>query len=1023
MAAIPPATRATRLHHFCGGLMEACWLAAVVLVPLAYNPHGVAAFQPFKMAVVRLIALILATAWAVRLAGGGGGFSFAGKRPAGLNALLLGVAGLALAQVFSTILSIDPMQSLWGFSPMRWGFVSFLAELVIFAAVATQLRSAAQLDRLTAAIILPTIPLGFFALAQSFGFDPLSLDYKSAEEQLSAVSLAGHKISLGAHLAMVIPFTLARIIEVFQRPGTGRRIFPVTVYGTILLLQLAAVVLAKGRGPLLGLLAGLAALLVAWAALENSRKMLRWGLATVLGAVLFLGTLSMPHGPLAALTHWPVLKRFSSALPVGQTADPFRVSLWNRAPDVVLAKTPFILPDGHPDRSPRLRTATGFGQETLQGVLPRYWTWIDPQRRLEKSFHNLFWDSWFSFGALGLGALVLVFASGLWLAFRVVGFSPGKTEAGLGLLAAAAVSAVLVTRFGPGFFGLGVQAGLAAGFVLALAARIVASREKNEPSSQDPRLALPAIAAGAALVAHLVETAFAFQVAATSLLFWICLGLLAAHAHSTTVSWTSQSESARPWALPLLAGIVMTALIFAFVHLDFAQAMSWQEILSVSLTRMRHTRAASHLVPLVVLTSLVLLAALVAAESARCGDCRGAAFRRTLLAAGGLAVGYAVGKAIHLAALGPLPGKSVPVVEIIGQAIRAEWLVTGFLLWAGVLVGLLGWLCCREGSAELARSSRREIFTAALLAAGALGVSYPVALRFTLADTALAAGDLRLSSPDLRTRQTAPAVFARAIRHDPWASEYRLRLADACQNLAAATDVRTGESYLDQAAANLAIGDRISPLSPASYALARLAMLRALAARQPEEKHRFAQEAQRHFERALRADPASDQMWVESAVVAGELLHDHAAAAEKMRATGHTVSARAAENWAEAYAGWSVHVGHPILSRAYAERGIFLYQRALEATFESRGSKFPLLIGQGTLHRNLRQFPEALAAFQAAAALPHRSDSWRADAMLAFTFADLEDRRAALVHSVKAMREAPPAAQEALRELLGQLQR
>ena len=54
-----PARPFSRLHEICGGLMEACWLAAVVLVPLAYNPHGIAAFQPFKMACFRLLAAII----------------------------------------------------------------------------------------------------------------------------------------------------------------------------------------------------------------------------------------------------------------------------------------------------------------------------------------------------------------------------------------------------------------------------------------------------------------------------------------------------------------------------------------------------------------------------------------------------------------------------------------------------------------------------------------------------------------------------------------------------------------------------------------------------------------------------------------------------------------------------------------------------------------------------------------------------------------------------------------------------
>jgi hypothetical protein len=84
-----PARPFSRLHEICGGLMEACWLAAVVLVPLAYNPHGIAAFQPFKMACFRLLAAVLAAAWVVRRIEAG---PSAKRPPATPLVVVLGVA-------------------------------------------------------------------------------------------------------------------------------------------------------------------------------------------------------------------------------------------------------------------------------------------------------------------------------------------------------------------------------------------------------------------------------------------------------------------------------------------------------------------------------------------------------------------------------------------------------------------------------------------------------------------------------------------------------------------------------------------------------------------------------------------------------------------------------------------------------------------------------------------------------------------------------------------------------------------
>ena len=49
----------TSLQRACRGLMEACWLAAVMVVPVAYNPQMLSGFQPFKTALLRLFAMIL----------------------------------------------------------------------------------------------------------------------------------------------------------------------------------------------------------------------------------------------------------------------------------------------------------------------------------------------------------------------------------------------------------------------------------------------------------------------------------------------------------------------------------------------------------------------------------------------------------------------------------------------------------------------------------------------------------------------------------------------------------------------------------------------------------------------------------------------------------------------------------------------------------------------------------------------------------------------------------------------------
>jgi tetratricopeptide (TPR) repeat protein len=993
-------------------LVEACWLAAVVVVPLAYNPHGIAAFQPFKMAIVRLLAAVLVAAWVVRRIEGGP--SADRPRATPLVIVLWAAVGLlALAHVVAGVFSVDQALSHLGFSPNREGLVSFFAGLVFFAAVARHLRSPAQRERLTAAIILPTIPLALFAIAQSCGFDPLNLDQSALEKDRGAVSLAGHQISLAAHLGMVIPFTLLRLYETW-RAAAGARLF----HGAVLLLQLTAVLLSKSRGPLLALLAGVVVMIVASAAFGTSRRVLRWGGLAAIGVVVFLATLSIPAGPVAPLARLPVLDRLAQAVPVGQAPDPFRTSLWASAPRLLLAEAPFVFPDGHSDLPPRTRAAIGFGPETLQGVLPRTWSWIDPERRLEKSFHNLFWDSWFSLGLIGVGAHLVALAAGILLAFRALDFRAGWKNAAFGGLAGILIAGGLVARFGPGYLGLGVQAGLAGGLAAAFAGFVVFS-----PRSMAPQPALGSalvIAAGAALVSHLVETAFAFQVAATSLLFWIGLGIVVAGSR-----WANEpllvAEPAQPWALPVLAALAACALGFAFVHLDFLAPQSWWETLTISLTRITSTNAASHLLPLVILPSLVLLAALAGAESERSGGRFWPAWRRTLLAAGMLGGAYVLFKASQLAAAGPLPGADTPVAEIFRQARCAEWMVLGFFSVIGLLLALLARACAPDRTTGAVLGSRIGLVAAALLVAGFFTAAYPLTLRFVLGDTAFASASLRATSPHPGTRQAGIEVLARAIGHDPWAYEYRLRFSDACVNLAGETDARSGDALLARAVGVLTEGHALSPLNPLSCALARLHLMWALAEQRPGVREEHAREAARQFREALHFDPSADHLSVEHAAILGGLLNEPEAATAALRRAESLVAPGSAKLWAEAFAKWSVHATHPLLRQRYAERGIFHYGQALQLAARENQPASGLHVGKGTLLRNQGRLAEALTEFRLAAAGEPASGNWRTQAMLAHTLGDLGDKAVAREHVARAIEGAPAEFQDALRELQAQL--
>ena len=57
----------TRVSVFCDKVIEAGWLAAVIVVPLFFNIYSQRVFEPDKLSLLRSIALVMSVAWLVRL--------------------------------------------------------------------------------------------------------------------------------------------------------------------------------------------------------------------------------------------------------------------------------------------------------------------------------------------------------------------------------------------------------------------------------------------------------------------------------------------------------------------------------------------------------------------------------------------------------------------------------------------------------------------------------------------------------------------------------------------------------------------------------------------------------------------------------------------------------------------------------------------------------------------------------------------------------------------------------------------
>ena len=128
-----------KIQQYCEGIIEAGWLAALIIAPLFFNTYSSRVFEPDKISLIRSISLVMLLAYLVKIIDGGrlwlpgGGVTPVARShnpppsdqlqagmaltPANLwkLPLLLPVLLLAASYALSTLLSISPLLKLVGF--------------------------------------------------------------------------------------------------------------------------------------------------------------------------------------------------------------------------------------------------------------------------------------------------------------------------------------------------------------------------------------------------------------------------------------------------------------------------------------------------------------------------------------------------------------------------------------------------------------------------------------------------------------------------------------------------------------------------------------------------------------------------------------------------------------------------------------------------------------------------------------------------------------------------------------------
>ncbi len=517
----------SRLAVFARRLTETGWLAAVIVVPLFFNVWSNRVFEPDKLTLLRSLALMMTAAgFVVWLERGAPRPDFDAIRAALRLPLVLPVALLTASLGLSTVVSHTPYVSFVGSHTRLQGFYTWLAYIALFVAILALLRRREQLERLVTAIVLPSLPIALYAVVQKFGLDPMPW---LGDVTRRVASTMGNSIFVSAYLIMVVPLTVARLVEALRgldEDESQAAVFRVAGYLVLLFVQILAIGLSQSRGPLLGLIVGAAFMMLLLAAARGRRwtlGVLGLGLATA----IFIGVLNVPNGPLEPLRDQPYTARLGRIFETTSGTGRVRVLIWGGALEL-FASDP-------------LRAVIGHGPETMHVVYPPFYPPelgnLESRNASPDRSHNEALDVLVQAGLLGFLSYMFLFTSLFAYGMRWLGLITNRRELSAFLslwLGGGALAVLLSIAVAEGetlleratFFGVAIPAGMIVGLLVWVVFR--ALRGWSVPDRPGQLLIAALLAA---IMAHFVEIHFGIAIAATRTLFFVLTGLLVVIGH------------------------------------------------------------------------------------------------------------------------------------------------------------------------------------------------------------------------------------------------------------------------------------------------------------------------------------------------------------------------------------------------------------------------------------------------------------------------------------------------------------
>ena len=1075
----------TKLSRFCEGIIEAAWLAAVIVVPVFFNVYSSRIFEPDKITLLRTIALVILAAWIVKLLDEGG---FRWERvPKGSSwhevlrqiPLTIPVLAVAIIYVVATVFSVTPSVSLAGSYQRLQGIYTTFSYIVVFAAMAGNLRRRAQVERLITTMIITSLPVSLYGILQRYQIDPVPW---AGDVTIRVASNMGNSIFVAAYLIMVSPLTLLRIVESFSaimndRGKLAANFARSTAYVFIAALQIITLLFSGSRGPLLGWLAGTFLLFVMLSLLWRQR----WLTISVIVVAALLGgflvLFNIPNGPFESLRAVPGIGRLSQLLGTDTKTGRVRTLIWEGAADLVLPHEPLEYPDESKDSFNLLRPLIGYGPESMYVAYNPFYppglTQVEKRNASPDRSHNETWDSLVITGALGLLAYLALFGSIFYYGLKWLGFITSSKQRNLFLvlyIGGGVLSALgFMLTMGAEFLGVALPFGMMLGVLLYLALVALSGQYESPRTTGGQLKAITIAALLGAIMAHFVEINFGIAIAATRLYFWVFTALLllvgyvlplysaygeeqlgeheigkASPKKPKANKASSKGKRRRGsrgksgstslqlpvWLRAALIGAGITAILLVTMGFDFITNRgggnsAFQAVWTSLVHLPTANQAVSYGVLAMVLTTWLVAGFVLASEHARFEDT--SIWVKILLTILGVSAAVALVYWLwHAAGLIDLANRPANDINgVLEQVAYIESFLTKYYIYFFLLVFALAFFLPKEWPVKVRGTSYLGVAAAPVLLILAFYFAITTNLRVIQADIAFKSGD-SFAKPD--TWLAAIAVYNHAIDLAPSEDFYYLFLGRAyLEHGKTLEDAIERDQLITQAKNDLVKAQKINPLNTDHTAnLARLYSLWSSFTPDPQTAETLGETSSDYFSKAVVLSPQNARIWDEWAVLYLNIFQD---LDEVFELLTQSLEIDPYYDWTHAllgdyYTRLAQAADDPASKEQALQKAAEHYTQAFElAAKKDLRAKYNYLLVLANTHIQLNQTQLAIQAYEQALELGvNPQDNWRIEETIGRIYAQMGDVEKALFWLTRALMSAPEEEKERLQSMVAQME-